>query len=104
MIQTTGGFGYSESKHFRAVRLPFKEPDQRKDCATDINRTNRKQKCHSEPSGSRTLLLFLSRKRFGLSDAMPHLSSSVVEAAINANKTELDVSQLHVKKSCLTPL
>lgn len=96
MIRTTGKFGFSQSEYFCAVRLPFKEPDHSKDCAADVNRTNRKQKCHNEPSGSRTLLLFLSRKRFGLSDAMPHLSSSVVEAAINANKTELDVSQLPV--------
>jgi hypothetical protein len=98
MQQTSNQFGFSESTYFYGLRLAFNSSLSgifNRNCAHDINRTKRTKDCNNgSVLDTVKFLLFLPKKRFGLSEALPHLNGDVITNLLktDAGKMEVNVS------------
>ncbi|KAI6217769.1 Serine protease inhibitor 3/4 isoform X9 [Aphelenchoides besseyi] len=93
MQQTSAEFGYLETKHFRALRLPFVlNSTLAKNCTMDTNRTKRKQKCLKDGQDNLYLLVFLPQKRFGLPETLEYLRSSTIRKLVKTKNSTIDLT------------
>ncbi|KAI6235357.1 Leukocyte elastase inhibitor A-like isoform X1 [Aphelenchoides besseyi] len=91
--QTSAEFGYLETEHFHALRLPFDDNSaHKKNCVMDTNRTKRKHKCSKNEKGSLYFLVFLPQKRFGLPEALDYLKGSTIRKLMQTNNSKIDLT------------